>query len=265
MARALLILLALLRLWTASAIPGFAWQLTGPRVTVSRGAEEAAELYDSRMAKAMAALAKLVYCGPLNGTVETILRSTREVMQEAGLRLESPRLVARPDLGAPEADFAAVARFTALSSSSSLPTRGCVVAFRGTDNEANNVENSRQRLENWESSKDQVCQGCPVCQGCRVFSGYQTIWRELRPGVLQELRGLGCARGDPVVVTGHNLGAGLATLAMYSLRSQDAYDVRPSYNFESPRVGNLAFAESFHRLFGPPAYPTAPCTGKCAS
>mmetsp|Transcript_78789 Transcript_78789/g.231162 ORF Transcript_78789/g.231162 Transcript_78789/m.231162 type:complete len:572 (+) Transcript_78789:100-1815(+) len=244
----LLALLALLGLWSAAAIGDFS--LYGAKVTVSYGAEDAAQLYDPKLAKALAALSKLVYCGPLNGTAQAILRSTSAVMQEAGLRLSSPRLVARRDLGAPDADFAAVSRFTALSSASAQPSRGCVISFRGTDNEANNVENSRQRLVNWQSSEDLVCNGCQVCAGCKVFDGYHMIWKQLRPGVLQALQGLGCRSGDALLLTGHNLGAGLMTLAMYDLKAQDAYDVQLSYNFESPRMGNMAFATSFNRLFG---------------
>uniref|UniRef100_A0A7S1M076 Apple domain-containing protein n=1 Tax=Alexandrium catenella TaxID=2925 RepID=A0A7S1M076_ALECA len=239
----------LLGLWSATAT-GNSGSHVGDGVSVAEGAEEAARQYDPKLARALAALAKLVYCGPLNGTAEAILRSTSGVMREAGLQLDSPRLVTHSDLGAADADFAAVARFSALDSDSYLPARGCVIAFRGTDNEANNVENHRQRLENWESSEDDACVGCQVCEGCKVFGGYKAIWRQLRPRVLRELERLGCQSGDPLLLTGHNLGAGLMTLAMYSLKSQDAYNVQLSYNFGSPRVGNTAFAKSFNHFFG---------------
>lgn len=242
-------MLVLLGLWIATASGDFRHHV-GARATVSEGAEEAAEQYDPKLAKALAALSKLAYCGPLNGTAHAILRSTSGVMEEAGLKLDSPRLVTHADLLAPKADFATVARFTALSGDSYLPARGCVIAFRGTDNEANNVENSRQRLESWDTSTDPTCKACQVCEGCKVFGGYKAVWKQLRPGVLRELQGLGCQSGDPLLLTGHNLGAGLMTLAMYSLKSEDAYNVQLSYNFESPRIGNLAFAQFFNHFFG---------------
>lgn len=229
--------------WAAAAWEEFRLLESGvPQVTVSFGAEEAGRLYDPSTAQAMAALSKLVYCGPLNGTEQAILSSTEGVMAEAGLRLSNPLLVTRPDLGAALADFAVVTAFSSTGAiGKNVPRKGCVVAFRGTDNEANNVENSRQRLQPFVPAD---------CHGCMVFGGYLAIWKELWAGVLDALFASGCLKGDPLFVTGHNLGAGLATLAMYSLKSQDGYDVQPSYNFESPRVGNEAFAHSFGELFG---------------
>jgi len=50
-----------------------------------------------------------------------------------------------------------------------------------------------------------------------------------------------------VHVTGHSLGAALSTLAAFTLAKQ-GFDVRSSYVYESPRVGNRAFAEAFEAI-----------------
>jgi len=141
------------------------------------------------------------------------------------------------DLSNPTADFAYVVKFSRSDSSQS----GCMVAFRGPDNTANNRETTRHELADWEVK---------VCDGCKVFLGYKRIWQQLKPGVIEKLNSLGCKSGDHVYLTGHSLGAGVATLAMYSLRGEEDFDVQLSYNFESPKVGNPAFAHSFSRLFG---------------
>jgi triacylglycerol lipase len=53
-------------------------------------------------------------------------------------------------------------------------------------------------------------------------------------------------KNQPVWVTGHSLGAALATLAVARLRNE-GIDVAGLYSFGSPTVGDPAFAESFDR------------------
>jgi predicted lipase len=55
-------------------------------------------------------------------------------------------------------------------------------------------------------------------------------------------------RQRPMVVTGHSLGAALATLFVMENDSKKKFDISTSSTFASPRVGNLEFARAFDLL-----------------
>jgi len=72
------------------------------------------------------------------------------------------------------------------------------------------------------------------------------VSRELARGVR---RSVGEARPTrPMVVTGHSLGAALATLFVMENDSKRKFDVNICCTFASPRVGNLEFARAFDQL-----------------
>jgi len=77
-------------------------------------------------------------------------------------------------------------------------------------------------------------------QGGAVHAGFKAsldlIWADVREELLEQAR----AR-RPIWITGHSLGAALATLAADRLGG-----ARALYTFGSPCVGDLAFAEDFH-------------------
>jgi hypothetical protein len=52
----------------------------------------------------------------------------------------------------------------------------------------------------------------------------------------------------PMVVTGHSLGAALATLFVMENDAKHKFDIKTSCTFASPRVGNLEFARAFDQL-----------------
>lgn len=52
----------------------------------------------------------------------------------------------------------------------------------------------------------------------------------------------------PMVVTGHSLGAALATLFVMENASKKKFDITTSCTFASPRVGTLEFARAFDQL-----------------
>merc|ERR1719223_179247 len=50
------------------------------------------------------------------------------------------------------------------------------------------------------------------------------------------------------MVLGHSLGAAVGTIAMFTLQDR-GFTVQQSYIFESPRIGNVAFASAFASHF----------------
>lgn len=83
------------------------------------------------------------------------------------------------------------------------------------------------RLADWEG-------GGSVHRGFKEALG--AVWGEMAP-VIERLQG----HGLTIWLTGHSLGAALATLAADRLQ-----DVQGLYTFGSPRVGDTAFGEHFH-------------------
>jgi len=90
------------------------------------------------------------------------------------------------------------------------------------------------------------------CPKCRGVLGWLTVWHEIEEKVMSTLSDLGCVPGSSLgnlLITGHSLGAAVATLAMFHLQKK-GYNVVQSYNFESPRVGNRAWSAAFQTAFG---------------
>ncbi len=79
------------------------------------------------------------------------------------------------------------------------------------------------------------------CDSCSIHSGFSTGWSERRTVVLDAVAtALASYPGFSIIVTGHSIGAVVATLAGVELRSLN-YSV-DIYTFGSQRVGNAAFA-----------------------
>ncbi|MCA1978975.1 MAG: lipase family protein [Thiobacillus sp.] len=111
-----------------------------------------------------------------------------------------------------------------------------VVAFRGTE---------PAKLRDWMSDLDtQFCDG-PFG---RVHNGFQLalahVWDELDRCVAEFQD-----RGQSLWITGHSLGAALATLAAARWRARDK-PVHGLYSFGGPRVGDRAFERAFDQDFG---------------
>lgn len=115
-----------------------------------------------------------------------------------------------------------------------------VVAFRGTQPDS---------LENWISDFDIVhTKPYPNVPNAFVHSGFLDAYDVVKPFVRNAVFDLvNSTKATRVVFTGHSLGAAIATLC--------AADIAPSlklpyalYNFGSPRVGNLVFANYFQKV-----------------
>lgn len=79
------------------------------------------------------------------------------------------------------------------------------------------------------------------CDSCSVHSGFMTGWSERRTVVLDAV--VSALADNPtysLVLTGHSIGAGVATLAAAELRSMGY--IADTYTFGSPRIGNTALA-----------------------
>jgi len=82
-------------------------------------------------------------------------------------------------------------------------------------------------------------------RSCEVGKGFYAQYRALAGRIKGSLSAIGCQKSSPLAVTGHSLGATLATLASFEL-SRSGYHVSKCYTFGQPRVGNAAFASAFN-------------------
>ncbi|CAE7744256.1 LIP, partial [Symbiodinium necroappetens] len=120
---------------------------------------------------------------------------------------------------------------------------GCILAIRGSKTFTNALHDAFF----WSDE-------LPVqeCDGCQVFDGFWRVWSGVEAKLGRVLIDNGCIPGTEhgtILLTGHSLGAAVATIGMYMLQLR-GYSVGLSYNFESPRVGNEAFHDAFDVMFG---------------
>lgn len=110
---------------------------------------------------------------------------------------------------------------------------GMILAFRGTES-----------LRDWMTDIDITQVNGP---GGKVHDGFNSalnsVWRKLWK-VLNESRG-----HRSLWITGHSLGAALATLATAKMRLEKEHPINGLYTFGSPRVGNDEFARNFDNNF----------------
>lgn len=118
----------------------------------------------------------------------------------------------------------------------SLPD-AIVVAFRGT------------QLDNFFASVFDFLVDLTVFpakdpKGHLVHGGFHAALEEVWTGLEQHLRDEQARRPRPLWVTGHSLGAALATLAAARCSERPALQLQGVYTFGSPRVASRAFGEA---------------------
>lgn len=97
------------------------------------------------------------------------------------------------------------------------------------------------------------CNGkAPGVSGFQVATGFYSVYQSLQgqlSSAITQLR-LGPAAGYNVVITGHSLGAALATLAAVDMTCGTGVNSKPItvYNYGSPRIGNDDFYELVESL-----------------
>ena len=82
--------------------------------------------------------------------------------------------------------------------------------------------------------------------GHRVHEGFYRAYQKIRRHVLGHVNDL--AGQADIVITGHSLGAALATVAAFDL-DRLGFDVSAVYTFGSPRVGDRKFAAAYNAVF----------------
>ena len=111
-----------------------------------------------------------------------------------------------------------------------------VVAFRGTD---------PAKLKDWMSGLDTQFVDGPFGRAhCGFKLALSHVWDELNACVAEYQD-----HGQSLWLTGHSLGAALATLAAARWREHDK-PVHGLYTFGSPRVGDRDFERTFNQDFG---------------
>jgi hypothetical protein len=100
------------------------------------------------------------------------------------------------------------------------------VSFRGSET-----------IQNWLDNLDAILTDYPACDGCEVHKGFSKVEQAAFPQVLdavQILREQFPSYG--IIVTGHSLGAAIATLTSLHLMEYGLPNVN-TFHFGSPRVG----------------------------
>jgi len=113
---------------------------------------------------------------------------------------------------------------------------GCFVAIEGTSTVQQAVLEGNTALTNFHPD---------TCPGCQVSTGYLTNYNAVNKQIFAGLSELGC-KGKELSLVGHSLGAACLSMLLYEVLDA-GYKVAYAYALESPRPGNLAFAETLHK------------------
>ncbi|KAJ5629600.1 mono and diacylglycerol lipase precursor [Penicillium herquei] len=110
--------------------------------------------------------------------------------------------------------------------------KAIILAFRGS-----------YSVRNWIADIEFPYTDPGLCDGCEAELGFWSSWTNVRDSVSKILNKTVDAYPDyEIVVTGHSLGAGVATLAAADLRGS-GHPAITLFAFASPRVANPALAD----------------------
>ena len=98
-------------------------------------------------------------------------------------------------------------------------------------------------IADWANNLDAILTSYPKCSGCEVHKGFYNAEQGVINYITDYVQTLRAKFPDyTVVVTGHSLGAAMATLTTLDFMDKGISPIR-MFNFGSPRVGNTKFAE----------------------
>ena len=115
-----------------------------------------------------------------------------------------------------------------------------ILAFRGTE---------PSQLPDWESDARAFLRASPDFPG-EIHDGFARALASVYAPVQSALDALP-GSGALLYVTGHSLGAALATLCAHRLTAARGYPIQGVCNYGSPRVGNPDFAKNYQTALGP--------------
>mmetsp|Transcript_2633 Transcript_2633/g.10192 ORF Transcript_2633/g.10192 Transcript_2633/m.10192 type:complete len:831 (-) Transcript_2633:144-2636(-) len=233
----------------------------GEQAAAVKSDQNIEDYYSLDVLKAMAALAKISYCGPtlaLANVVQSTCTGRSGVCKQAGFGVvpNTVRPVGVPYRSEDSAPYyvedtlffytALIRRTTRqfAGKPSFMPSESCVLVFRGTSNEANSKMNSKVL---------QVPIFDEACANCTANQGILEAWKlAVEPRVMSALKESGCepkskkdaayAAPSKVFITGHSMGGTMATLATYMLHKQ-GFEVELSWSLEGGRPGNPALMD----------------------
>lgn len=119
------------------------------------------------------------------------------------------------------------------------------IGYRESDHKIYVVYRGTKDVENWIDNMEATLVDYPHCDGCKVHNGWYKAMGKVIDQVLVDVATLAMKfPGYKISVTGHSLGAAMATLTFVELATVPGYAME-MYNFGCPRVGNTAFSEWF--------------------
>ncbi|WP_425517228.1 lipase family protein [Paenibacillus sophorae] len=110
-----------------------------------------------------------------------------------------------------------------------------IIAFRGTSSATNWISDIIASQKRFKYIK----------QECLTHRGFTDIYSSARNGIIAALTRL--SQGKTLYITGHSLGAALATLCSMDIAANTAHRSPNLYTFGSPRVGDPAFSKIFSK------------------
>ena len=112
-------------------------------------------------------------------------------------------------------------------------SKAIVVSFRGSEN-----------IQNWITNLSFIRKDYPNCAGCSVHQGFYQAEQGVLPQITAELSKLNAKYSSyKIIVTGHSLGAALATLTALDLAPIYGGNRVKVYNYGCPRIFNQAGAD----------------------
>ncbi|GAE25616.1 lipase [Halalkalibacter wakoensis JCM 9140] len=111
--------------------------------------------------------------------------------------------------------------------------KSVIIAFRGTDSNPDWIVDAEVAQMSFPYTKDEN----------EVHEGFCSIYESCREEILDTVDQIPLKK--TIYVTGHSLGAALATLCAYDI-SKHGFNVS-LYNYASPRVGDAKFAKDVHQ------------------